>query len=71
MAGDLPERGDTLLVDWSQMAYTIPLAPHGFSNCTLLETLPVVHLGLRLSSFRFYDCRQWMGMPQPRLQTTH
>ncbi len=70
-AGDLPQGGDTLLVDWSQMAYTVPVAPHGFASCTLLETLPVVHLGTRLSSFHFYDCRQWTGTPQPRLQIAH
>ncbi len=70
-AGDLPEGGNTLLVDWSQMAYTVPLAPHGFASCTLLETLPVLHWGTRLSSFHFYDCRQWTGTPQPRLQNDH
>ena len=70
-AGDLPQGGNTLLVDWSQMAYEVPLAgpsaPYGFANCTLLETLPSVHWGTTLSTFRFYDCRQWMGEPQPRL----
>ncbi len=70
-AGDLPEGGNTLLVDWSQMAYTVPVAPHGFARCTLLETLPVVHWGTRLSSFHFYDCRQWTGTPQPHLQNDH
>lgn len=67
-AGDLPQGGSTLLVDWSQMAYEVPLAPHGFSSCTLLETLPTVHWGTTLSTFRFYDCRQWLGEPQPRLR---
>ena len=67
-AGDLPEGASTLLVDWSQMSYETPLAPHGFAQCTLLETLPVVHWGHTLSSFRFYDCRQWSGTPQPRLR---
>ena len=71
-AGDLPQGGNTLLVDWSQMAYEVPLAvpptPHGFANCTLLETLPAVHWGTTLSTFRFYDCRQWVGAPQPQLR---
>ncbi len=71
-AGDLPQGGNTLLVDWSQMAYEVPLATpttlHGFASCTLLETLPNVHWGTTLSTFRFYDCRQWTGEPQPRLR---
>ena len=71
-AGDLPQGGSTLLVDWSQMAYEVPLAilptPHGFANCTLLETLPALHWSATLSTFRFYDCRQWIGEPQPRLR---
>ena len=67
-AGDLPQGGSTLLVDWSQMAYELPIAPHGFAQCTLLETLPTVHWGFTLSTFRFYDCRLWSGKPQPRLK---
>ncbi|MDZ7939348.1 MAG: glycosyltransferase family 39 protein [Rhodoferax sp.] len=66
-AGDLPEGGDALLVDWSYMAYELPLAPHGFARCTLLDTLALHHWGQSLSSFRFYDCRGWTGAPQPRL----
>jgi hypothetical protein len=46
----------------------LPLAPHGFARCTLLETLPVEHLGATLSTFSLYDCRQWTGTPQPRLK---
>ena len=71
-AGDLPQGGGTLLVDWSQMAYELPLAvaaaPQGFASCTLLETLPAVHWGTTLSTFRFYDCRHWVGEPQPKLK---
>ena len=71
-AGDLPQGGNTLLVDWSQLAYEVPLAgpiaPYGFASCTWLETLPTVLWGTTLSTFRFYDCRQWMGEPQPRLR---
>jgi hypothetical protein len=66
-AGDLPQGGDALLVDWSYMAYELPLAPHGFASCTLLDTLALHHLGQPLASFRFYDCRGWTGSPQPRL----
>lgn len=67
-AGDLPAGSDALLLDWSQMAYELPLAPHGFASCALLETLPVVHAGATLSTFSLYDCRQWAGTPQPRLK---
>jgi hypothetical protein len=66
-AGDLPRGGDTLLVDWSEMAYVLPLGAHGFANCQLLETLPVQRLGRPLSEFRFYACQGWSGEPQPRL----
>jgi 4-amino-4-deoxy-L-arabinose transferase-like glycosyltransferase len=66
-AGDLPQGGDSLLVDWSYMAYELPLAPHGFASCTLLDTLALHHWGQPMSSFRFYDCRGWTGAPQPQL----
>lgn len=67
-AGDLPAGGDTLLVDWSQLAYAVPLGDHGFTDCTLLETQDVRRLGTTISSFRFYACHHWSGQPKPRLQ---
>ncbi|WP_168224683.1 ArnT family glycosyltransferase [Rhodoferax aquaticus] len=67
-AGDLPAGGNTLLVDWSQMAYTVPLAPHGFASCTWLDTLPIERLSASLSRFDFYDCRAWSGKPAPQLK---
>lgn len=67
-AGDLPQGGDTLLVDWSQMAYELPLGPHGFQTCELLDTQTVAHWGYKLSSFHFYACRGWSGDPMPRLK---
>lgn len=66
-AGDLPSGGDTLLVDWSQLGYTVPLGAHGFANCTLLETQAVQRLGRPLASFSFYACRNWSGHSQPHL----
>ena len=66
-AGDLPAAGDTLLVDWSQLGYTVPLGEHGFADCKLLETRDVQRLGRVISSFRFYACHGWSGQPQPRL----
>jgi hypothetical protein len=69
-AGDLPVGGNTLLVDWSQLAYTVPLGAHGFADCKLLDTQPVARLGVPIARFRFYACHQWSGAPQPQLQGT-
>jgi len=66
-AGDLPAGADTLLVDWSQLAYTVPLGPNGFADCTLLATQEVKRLGVTLSTFRYHACHGWSGQPQPRL----
>ena len=66
-AGDLPQGGNALLVDWSHMAYDVPMAPHGFTRCKLLQSLPVQHWGQPLASFRFYACTGWEGSPDPRL----
>lgn len=67
-AGDLPTGADTLLVDWSQLGYAVPLGAHGFADCVLLDTQAVHRLGRPVSTFRFYACRTWSGHPQPRLQ---
>ena len=67
-AGDLQVGGNTLLVDWSQMAYTLPVGPHGFAACTLLESLPVQRLGQPVAQFWFYSCQGWSGSPQPQRQ---
>lgn len=67
-AGDLPAGGDTLLVDWSQLAYVVPMGEHGFADCTLLETQDVKRLGTTISTFRFYACHHWSAQPKPRLQ---
>jgi 4-amino-4-deoxy-L-arabinose transferase-like glycosyltransferase len=66
-AGDLAVGGDTLLVDWSAMAYTVPLGDYGFRDCTLLDTQDATHWGAPLARFRFYACHGWSGSPQPRL----
>jgi hypothetical protein len=68
-AGDLPEGANTLLVDWSEMAYATPFGSHGFADCQLLEVLPVQRLGRPLSEFHFYNCQGWSGQPAPRLQS--
>ena len=66
-AGDLAAGGDTLLLDWSQLGYTVPVGAHGFAGCTLLDTQDVRRLGHTIASFRFYACRNWSGHPQPTL----
>jgi hypothetical protein len=67
-AGDLPAGGDTLLVDWSQLAYSVPLGANGFATCMLLATQDAQRMGATIATFRFYACRNWSGQPQPRLQ---
>ena len=66
-AGDLPAGASTLLVDWSQLGYSVPLGEHGFDDCKLLETRDALRLGRVISSFSFYACHGWSGRPQPRL----
>jgi hypothetical protein len=67
-AGDLSAGGDTLLVDWSQLGYSVPLGAHGFANCTPLGMQDVQRLGRVIATFRFYACHNWSGQPQPRLE---
>lgn len=67
-AGDLKQGGDTLLVDWSQMAYAVPLGAHGFADCKLLDTQTAMHWGYALSTFKFYACRGWSADPAPKLR---
>ncbi len=70
-AGDLPAGASTLLVDWSHMAYEVPMGtadkPVGFARCDVLDTQEAVHLGAVIASFRFYACQGWSGKPQPQL----
>ena len=67
-AGKLAEGGSALLLDWSQLPYEIPLAPHGFARCSLLDRLELRRLGYAVSRFDFYACSGWSGAPQPRLK---
>ena len=75
-AGELPVGASTLLVDWSHMAYDVPLGvngnpaggnPTGFTSCTLLDTKEAVHTGVVVASFRFYACKGWSGKALPVL----
>ena len=68
-AGELPPGDSTLLVDWSHMAYEVPLGTHGFHRCTLLDTVHIVRWGIPISTFRFLACHNWSGNPRPVLAT--
>jgi hypothetical protein len=68
-AGKLAPGGSALLVDWSQLPYETPVGPHGFAQCTALDSLPVQRLGYELAHFDFYACSGWSGDPEPRLKT--
>jgi HAD superfamily hydrolase (TIGR01490 family) len=65
-AGDLPAGSDTLLVEWSQMPFTLPVGESGFSDCRWLEEQKVARLGQVVADFQFYACRGWSGKPQPQ-----
>ncbi len=66
-AGDLPVGASTLLIDWSQMPYAVPLGAHGFAQCAPLAQQTVTRLGFTLAEFRFSACTGWSGNPQPKL----
>ena len=67
-AGDLPLGSDTLLVDWSQLTYDVPVGEHGFADCRVLETQEVHRFGVAVATFALYACHGWTGNPQPRLR---
>ncbi|MCF8210204.1 MAG: glycosyltransferase family 39 protein [Rhodoferax sp.] len=69
-AGDLPAGGATLLVDWSQLAYEVPLGAHGFTSCKALEQQEVRRFGVPIAQFTFHACQGWSGDPRPRLLGT-
>jgi hypothetical protein len=65
-AGDLAVGGNTLLVEWSQMPFEVPLGVHGFGDCRLLEAQSAERFGQTVANFHFYACRGWSGDPQPQ-----
>lgn len=69
-SGELPLGADVLLMDWSQMAYQLPVGAGQFQSCTPLEAFPVQHWGRPVAHFAFYLCRGWGGKPQPKRQDT-
>jgi 4-amino-4-deoxy-L-arabinose transferase-like glycosyltransferase len=65
-SGDLPPGADALLLDWSQMAYELPLGPGQFARCVPLETVAVARAGRVVAHFRLHHCSGWGGQPAPR-----
>jgi len=65
-SGDLAVGADALLVDWSQMAYKLPVGEGQFERCTPLDTLAVERAGRPVARFSFYLCSRWGGHPAPR-----
>jgi hypothetical protein len=57
---------DVLLMDWSQMAYRLPVGEGRFERCTPLDTLAVERAGRPVARFSFYLCSHWGGHPVPR-----
>ena len=65
-SGDLPVGADALLMDWSQMAYKLPVGEGRFERCTPLDTLVVERAGRPVAGFSFYLCSHWGGRPAPK-----
>ena len=65
-SGELPVGADAVLLDWSQMAYQLPVGAGQFQRCDALDTVPVVHAGRPVAHFRLYHCTGWGGRPAPR-----
>ena len=56
------DRGDhVLFVNWSQVPYAPPVGDSKFKQCQLIRKLPSERLGRQVSSFEFYNCRDWQG----------
>ena len=68
-SGELPVGSDAVLLDWSQMAYTLPVGSGQFARCKALEQLAVKPSGAQgrvVAHFTLYHCQQWGGQPKPR-----
>jgi hypothetical protein len=65
-SGDLPVGADAVLMDWSQMAYKLPVGEGLFQSCTPAASVPVRRTGRVVASFSFYVCRGWGGRPHTR-----
>jgi hypothetical protein len=64
--GDLPIGDDAVLLDWSQMAYKLPVGAGLFQSCEPAATVPVSRTDRVISRFDLYVCRDWGGKPRAR-----
>jgi 4-amino-4-deoxy-L-arabinose transferase-like glycosyltransferase len=65
-SGELPLGTDAVLMDWSQMAYKLPLGEGRFERCEPLDTVLVERAGRTVARFAFYHCIHWGGKPAPQ-----
>ena len=65
-SGELPKSGSALLLDWSQMAYQLPVGTGQFESCEALERFAVHRAGRPVAHFSLHLCKGWGGQPQPR-----
>ena len=65
-SGELPMGSDAVLMDWSQMAYKLPVGAGQFQSCSPAATVPVQRAGRTVSNFSLFVCRNWGGRPQAR-----
>ena len=65
-SGDLPPGASAVLVDWSQMAYQLPVGAGRFERCTPLDSVPVQRAGRAVARFSLHLCSGWGGRPAPK-----
>ena len=66
--GPLPVGESAVLLDWSQLAYQLPVGPGLFERCEPAQSFTVQHAGRAVSRFRLHLCHGWGGRPAPRRQ---
>ncbi len=66
--GPLPPGASAVLLDWSQLAYQLPVGEGMFERCEPAQSLTVQHAGRAVSRFRLHLCHGWGGLPAPRRQ---
>ena len=65
-SGALPQGDSALLMDWSQMAYQLPVGAGRFERCELVHTQPVLRAGRQVAQFTWHVCEGWGGQPAPQ-----
>jgi 4-amino-4-deoxy-L-arabinose transferase-like glycosyltransferase len=65
-SGPIPVGSDALVLDWSQMAFLVPVSNTGFESCETLSTQTVHRLGRDIAQFDFLLCKNWQGHFSPQ-----